>query len=514
MNKAVAKILFVLFSVAMISSCAEKPKSNTTGWNYNDKKMGGFQVVDNYVQQTPPGMRFIEGGTFTMGRVSEDIIYDWNNVPRRVTVSSFYMDETEISNVNWREYVHWMKQVFGSSQELVQRSLPDTLVWREELAYNEPYLDYYFSHVAYNDYPVVGVSWEQAMDYCTWRGDRVNELLLVNAGIIKFPEFQSLKDNPDPLDVAQNQVFNTDKYQRSSQYQPTQGKRPMKTAYGEQRKTDMSDGIMFPKFRLPTEAEWEYAAYGLVTKDGKENLSDKRSYPWSGSQMRSPEKKTRGQMEANFVRGRGDMMGVAGKLNDKAAITAPVYSYFPNEFGLYNMAGNVNEWVFDVYRPLSTEDIQEYNPFRGNEYKSPIFSETTVEGSNVRAPKIDSLGRVMYAIPADKETQPALYAKLDVRNYKDGDSRSGLNKDKWKQDINPDLATKSLYDPDTDVEGLLTTKISNTSRVYKGGSWKDRAYWLNPSTRRWLDQKERRNDIGFRCAMSKVGPEAQADIKK
>ncbi|MBE6313291.1 MAG: gliding motility lipoprotein GldJ [Bacteroidales bacterium] len=513
MKKTIVKVSAAFLSVLMMVGCASKEKSNTTGWNYNDKTQGGFQVVNNYHQQTPPGMKFVEGGTFTMGRVSEDILGDWNNIPRRVTVSSFYMDEVEISNVNWREYVHWMRMVFGGTPELVERALPDTLVWREELAYNDPYLQYYFSHVAYNEYPVVGVSWEQAMDYSLWRTDRVNELMLVQAGIINFPEFQTLKDNPDVLDIAQNQVFSTDKYQMNSEYQPAAGKHPMKTEYGEERKTNMSDGIMFPKFRLPTEAEWEYAAYALITEEDEENTGNKQMYPWAGSQLRNANKKYRGQMYANFVRGRGDMMGMSGNLNDKALITAPVYSYFPNDFGLYNMAGNVNEWVYDVYRPLSTEDVQEYNPFRGNEYKSPIFTESTVEGNNVRVPQIDSLGRVIYVIDADRETDPAAYAKLDVRNYKDGDNRSGLHKDKWKENSDPDVATKLLYDADTEADGILTSKISNTSRVYKGGSWKDRPYWLNPSTRRWIDQKDRRNDIGFRCAMSKVGPEATEDLK-
>ncbi len=518
MNKAISKILFVLFSALVLASCGGKQQSNTTGWNYNDKKNGGFQVVGDYKQETPPGMTFIEGGTFTMGRVGEDILYDWNNVPRRVTVSSFYMDEYEISNLNWQEYVHWMRLVLGSVPELVQRALPDTTVWREQLAYNEPYLQYYFSHVAYHNYPVVGVSWEQAMDYCIWRGDRVNEDRLVKSGVITFPDFETLSTNPDVLDVAQNQVFNTDKYQLSSDYQPTQGKRPTKTVYGEVRKTNMSDGVMFPKFRLPTEAEWEYAAFGILTTLDEENFDNKKIYPWDGDQMRTAQKKYRGQMQANFVRGRGDMMGMAGQLNDRATITARVDAYFPNAFGLYNMAGNVNEWVYDVYRPLSAEDVQEYNPFRGNEYVSPIFTESTVEsgnGSAVKVPKIDSLGRVIFVIDADKENDPKLYASLDVRNYKDGDSRTSLDKSKWKVDMDPDLATKMLYDPDaeSDVESLLNSKISNTTRVYKGGSWKDRAYWLNPSTRRWLDQTERRNDIGFRCAMSKVGPEAKNDIK-
>jgi gliding motility-associated lipoprotein GldJ len=517
MNNAISKFLFILFSAILLISCGGNKQSNTTGWNYNDKKTGGFQVVDGYVQETPPGMTFIEGGTFTMGRAGEDVMFEWNNLPRRVTVSSFYMDQYEISNVNWREYIHWMRLVFGSAPELVERALPDTLVWREELAYNEPYLQYYFSHVAYNDYPVVGITWEQAMDFCLWRTDRVNEKRLVDAGIIEFPDFETLSTNPDILDVAQNQVFNTDKYQLSGDYQPTQGKRPMKTVYGEVRKTNMSDGVMFPKFRLPTEAEWEFAAYAILTDPDEENYSNKRIYPWDGDQLRSSAKKTRGDMMANFVRGRGDMMGMSGQLNDKATVTAPVNAFFPNDFGLYNMAGNVNEWVYDVYRPLSSEEMIEYNPFRGNEYVSPIFTETTVEsGSSVKVPQIDSLGRVIYQIPADKETEPELYAKLDVRNFEDGDPRSSLKKDQWTAVLDPDVATKLLYDPDpdTDKTGLLTSKISNTTRVYKGGGWKDRPYWLNPSARRWMDQTDRRNDVGFRCAMSKVGAEAENDLKR
>jgi gliding motility-associated lipoprotein GldJ len=507
MKKTIVKVSAAFLSVLMMVGCASKEKSNTTGWNYNDKTQGGFQVVNNYHQQTPPGMKFVEGGTFTMGRVSEDILGDWNNIPRRVTVSSFYMDEVEISNVNWREYVHWMRMVFGGTPELVERALPDTLVWREELAYNDPYLQYYFSHVAYNEYPVVGVSWEQAMDYSLWRTDRVNELMLVQAGIINFPEFQTLKDNPDVLDIAQNQVFSTDKYQMNSEYQPAAGKHPMKTEYGEERKTNMSDGIMLPKYRLPTEAEWEYAAYGTKTVEGEENYQEKKIYPWYGHQMRNPAKKVKGEMYANYVRGRGDMMGMGGKLNDHATITAPVDAFWPNEFGLYCMAGNVNEWVLDVYRVLSSDDVQEYNPFRGNEYLVPQMEETTVDGQSVRVPQIDSLGRVKFTYEAKKEEDPAKYARLDVRNYKDGDAASALDRTQWKTIVDPDISTKKLYDPDTDAEGMLTSKISNTTRVYKGGGWKDRAYWLNPGQRRYLEQTESRSDIGFRCAMSKVGAE-------
>lgn len=508
-------LLGALVSCGGGDSLKDSKESNVTGWKYNDKNNGGYQVVTGYQQDTPPGMVFIQGGTFTMGRVIEDIIGDWNNIPRRVTVSSFYMDKYEVSNVNWREYLHWMGNVFHNTPELIEKARPDTLVWREEMAYNEPYLEYYFSHVAYNYYPVVGVSWEQAVDYCLWRSDRVNELRMVEEGAIQFPDFQALKGNTDVDDIRNNQVFNTDKYLTKSDYKPTEGKKPVKDVYGNARKTTMSDGILLPKYRLPTEAEWEYAAYGTKAIEGEENYKEKKIYPWYGHQMRNPEKKHRGEMNANYVRGRGDMMGMGGALNDKATITAPVDAFFPNEFGLYNMAGNVNEWVLDVYRALSSEDVQEYNPFRGNEYKvAMIDSSLTVdsEGKNVKSPKIDTLGRVIYGYPVSKGSDLKTYVTLDVRNYKDGDAASTLDAQRasaWKVAMDPDAATKKLYDPDpeTDAASLLASKVTNTTRVYKGGSWKDRSYWLNPGQRRYLEQSKSRSDIGFRCAMSKVGPE-------
>lgn len=510
--KLLKPALVLMIVGATLASCGEKKlkdstASNTTGWKYNDKENGGFQVVNGYEQDTPPGMVFIEGGTFTQGRVIEDVIGDWNNIPRRVTVASFYMDQYEISNVNWREYLHWMGNVFHNDINIVMKAYPDTLVWREELAYNEPYLDFYFSHVAYNWYPVVGVSWVQCADYCIWRTDRVNEMRMAEEGIIQYTDFQALKGNTDMDDIAQNQIFSTQKYIMKSDYKPTDGKKPMTDVYGNARKTNMSDGVLLPKFRLPTEAEWEYAAYGTKAVEGEENYQEKKIYPWYGHQMRNPAKKVKGEMYANYVRGRGDMMGMGGKLNDHATITAPVDAFWPNEFGLYCMAGNVNEWVLDVYRVLSSDDVQEYNPFRGNEYMVPQMEETTVDGQNIRVPQIDSLGRVKFTYEASKADDPAKYARLDVRNYKDGDAASALDRTQWKTIVDPDISTKKLYDPDTDAEGMLTSKISNTTRVYKGGGWKDRAYWLNPGQRRYLEQTESRSDIGFRCAMSKVGAE-------
>jgi formylglycine-generating enzyme required for sulfatase activity len=183
------------------------------------------------------------------------------------------------------------------------------------------------------------------------------------------------------------------------------------------------------------------------------------------------------------------MMGTSGSLNDHATITSPVDSYYPNDFGLYNMAGNVNEWVLDVYRSTSFDEMAEYNSFRGNVYLTPIVAGIDALGNKTY--KVDSLGRIANEVAKGD----------DVRNFKDGDPTSQIDFTMNDSTGLANLKTNSKIDP-TDV---LRPSITDKTRVYKGGSWKDRAYWLNPSTRRYLDQDKSTNDIGFRCAMSMIG---------
>ena len=123
--------LTILLSSLLIlgSSCAKK-KSSTTGWEYNNPKNGGFETNTKFQEQiTGPGLLFVEGGSFTMGRVEQDVLYEWDNVPRRVTVASFYLDETEVRNVDYLEYLHWIKRAYAQSYpEVYKKALPDTLV--------------------------------------------------------------------------------------------------------------------------------------------------------------------------------------------------------------------------------------------------------------------------------------------------------------------------------------------------------------------------------------------------
>lgn len=491
--KTIAKLASVCLLITLVScskNATDTGYSNVTGWKYNDKNGTGFLVKKDYVGQVPSGMVAIEGGSYTIGEKGEFVTAPRDNKPRRITVSSFYMDQYEIRNIDWREYTNWMQLVFGkTAPKLVAKVQPNVKVWREELAYNEPYLENYFTHPAFDQYPVVGVTWEQAMDYCTWRTDRINELALIRAGIILPPDFTKLDKEENEDSIAKTFVFNTQKYLMQDDYQPAIGKNPKKDLFGKNRKVDMTDGILFSEVRLPTEAEWEFAAYAIKSGSNNGLVKEGKIYPWSGYQVRNHSKKALGMMEANFVRGRGDMMGTSGSLNDRATITAPVNSYYPNDFGLYNMAGNVNEWVLDVYRATSYTDVAEYNSFRGNVYLTPKVSGVDELGNKIYT--VDSLGRIATEVAKGD----------DVRNYRDGDATSQINFNLADSTGLANLNTDKKIDP-TDV---LRPKVSDKTRVYKGGSWKDRAYWLNPSTRRYLDQDKSANDIGFRCAMSMIG---------
>ena len=167
MNKTwnLAKALGVVFAAStLLSSCGGggNPTSSdpgsystTTGLDYNDEENDGFMVNDFAGQPEGPNLVFIEGGRTTLGSFEEDLTMQRDNIERTVTVASFYMDETEIANIHWLEYLHYIKR--DSSAEAYQAAIPDTTVWASELAFNDPYVDHYLRYPGFRYFPVVGV---------------------------------------------------------------------------------------------------------------------------------------------------------------------------------------------------------------------------------------------------------------------------------------------------------------------------------------------------------------------
>lgn len=254
---------------------------------------GGGDLVgvldrEGWVMTVPYGMTTCPSGTFHMGQADEDVPATQINLNKQVTIGGFYMDDTEITNNEYRQFVEVMLNdsldVLGE-QYIMTELYPDTTVWVRDFSHHmgDPMMEYYFAHPAFDEYPVVGVDWFAAKYFCEWRTKHMNN------------------------------------------WRAEQGLWKM------------------PNFRLPSEAEWEYAARG-----GR----DMAKYPWGNPYIRN----AKGCMLANFKPGRGNYY------DDGFMYTSPVASYFSNDFGLYDMAGNVSEWCEDAFYEAAVPVVWDLNP--------------------------------------------------------------------------------------------------------------------------------------------------------
>jgi formylglycine-generating enzyme len=305
------KSIWIVCAVFLLQSCSmfSKNKGGKSGSSSKGGKKGGKsakikkdigiksgEIVatsrPGYKQDTPYGMVLIPSGSFMMGQADEDVAATQVNFNRRVTISSFYMDETEITNHEYRQFVTALMvdslSVLGE-EEIMSKYYPDTTVWRKDFTYHngDPMLEYYYSHPAFDTYPVVGVSWKAARYFSDWRSSLYND------------------------------------------YRSKEGQ------------------FRSPKFRLPTEAEWEWAARG-----GRSSAK----YPWGNPYVANG----KGCYLANFKPQRGNYDA------DGYPYTAPANAYNANDYNLYNMAGNVAEWTLDAFADNSTVTNWDMNPKNDN----------------------------------------------------------------------------------------------------------------------------------------------------
>tara|TARA_B100001173_G_scaffold106253_1_gene92034 strand:+ start:3836 stop:5431 length:1596 start_codon:yes stop_codon:yes gene_type:complete len=519
------KFIFPLFLSLLITvSCSRNSFksgdnfSAATGWSINSKDGGGFMLNNKFKDQmTAPGMIFIQGGTFVKGNVKDNVMHDWNNTPTQQYVRSFFMDETEVTNGMYVEYLFWLKKMYGNDEDnpglrqIWKNALPDTLVWRNPLGFNEDMVNNYLRYPAFRNHPVVGVSWKQATNYAKWRTDRVNILILANQGLINKDSIESIKE------------FNTKRYlldpknSLGENIEDFIGDKAVKETEGDYEYAGIEDGILLPEYRLPTETEWEYAALGLEEIRDENLYRGKKKFPWNGEYTRSQKKKNLGDQLANFKLGKGDYGGIANYSEVGSGITTNVRAYPANSFGLYGMGGNVSEWVADVYRPIIDEEANDFNYYRGNVYQENVitsdgYSITDKSNFNLEENKIKyKNGRIDFkSLPGEIKLQEPdsnsinriNYTRSDNRNFNDGDKESSREYEK-------NTATTTMYNsPDDNNKDIVRLSLINDdSRLYKGGSWLDRSYYLDPAQRRYLDAYMTSNNIGFRCAMSYLGEE-------
>ena len=389
--------LFAAACMMLLASCGilggKKNGKGKGGSLPNDGQVHGVASGNKYTLPRPPGMVYVPQGTFHMGPSDEDPAYAFSARNRSVSISGFWMDATEITNNEYRQFVQWVrdsvaarkmgfvktgpdgeehvdwtkmktfkwgdpktieqhlantdmiltpedrlngkkevdasKLVFHSevfdlkeaakrenagkprSKFIVKKDVvisPDTLCWVRDFAYsyNEPMTKRYFSHPAFGNYPVVGVSWKQATAFCEWRTHYLNAYL------------------------------------------------------------DSKKRVQESDFRLPTEAQWEYAARGGRSQS---------MFPWGNYYLRNK----KGCLMANFKPGRGNYP------EDGGFYTVRADGYWPNDFGLYCMSGNVAEWTFSIYYEGRNNFQHDMNPdvrWNAKDDDPPLMKRKIIRGGS------------------------------------------------------------------------------------------------------------------------------------
>ncbi|WP_205966244.1 SUMF1/EgtB/PvdO family nonheme iron enzyme [Parapedobacter sp. SGR-10] len=342
----------------------------------NSGELVGVQLNKLKANKTPHGMVLIPGGTFIMGQSDEDITFSQTAQNRQVTIAPFYMDDTEISNSEYRQFVFWVRD-----SVLIHNFLGDDTYFIQSANGDKRYIDW---DKVYKNSPwkskdpnvleKISSMYYQGEDRIFGKNELDPNLLRYHYEWYDLQAAIAAKGNPtkkrsdfirrDTMFVypdttvwladfsyAQNEPMVNGYFSHPSYNEyPVVGVTWRQAQAFNVWRTRLFNNAAYKNkqqprldYELPSEAQWEYAARG-----GKVGMQ----YPWGGPTARN----ARGCLMANFKPGRGNYM------DDGAAYTAPVYSYFPNDFGLYNMAGNVAEWTKSTYNESAYSFVHDMNP--------------------------------------------------------------------------------------------------------------------------------------------------------
>lgn len=365
--KSLLQNLVMLMLVAILAvSCGKLGKSKSKGLP-NDGQLHGVAPGSKYSLPKPPGMVYVPQGTFHMGPSDEDISYAFTARNRQISINGFWMDATEITNNEYRQFVYWVrdsiaatilnyKKQGGDGTEIIDQAKAKTIKW------NDPkILEQLNAMIVTPDNRILGKK-ELDADKLMYRSetfDYKEASKRENAGKPRsqFAVKKDMKIYPDTLVWIRDFSYSYNEPMSKRYFShPSFGNYPVvgvswkqASAFCEWR-TQYLNGFLESKkrnaesdFRLPTEAEWEYSARG-----GRSQAP----YPWGGYYLRNK----KGCLLANFKPGRGNYP------EDGGFYTVRADAYWPNDFGLYNMAGNVAEWTSSLYYEGAYNFQHDMNP--------------------------------------------------------------------------------------------------------------------------------------------------------
>jgi formylglycine-generating enzyme required for sulfatase activity len=316
-------IYSILLITISLGSCA--PKSEITGWDYNNPRQGGFQKIPYVAQETAIGMILIEGQELILATTPEDTTL--------TTISDFYISQYHETNGQYRAYLEYLQRYYSRSTHV--KALPDTTVWQHEdlSQQNKVYLmNNYLRNSLFQDYPVVGVSPEQIEKYASWKTDRMNELILIREGVISYDTLMT-----DSSTVFSTQSYFEGHYESQQRFDEIQDLTPSNVD-GKKlgtRRVRFEDAILMPRYRIPTIQEWQFAALALgddknkYVKTEKSSKVDKKLNHYFKSLYMKPKK-------INYA-----------SQQDYLPFLKPVYAFDGNNYKVHDLSSGLSEVVCD-----------------------------------------------------------------------------------------------------------------------------------------------------------------------